>query len=56
MRDAKLVNSGEMPQKKIMNKNKLKKMEKEFPFLKSLLDENFGTFLENKSTNLNVKV
>lgn len=56
MRDAKLVNSGEMPQNKIMNKNKLKKMEKEFPFLKSLLDENFGAFLKNKNTNLNVNI
>lgn len=56
MRDAKLISSGEMPQNKIMNKNKLKKMEQEFPFLKSFLDKNFGAFLKNKNTNLNVKI
>lgn len=35
---------------------KLEKMEQEFPFLKSFLDKNFGTFLKDERTELDIKV
>lgn len=39
-----------------MNKQKLEKMEKEFPFLKEFLTKNFGGFLKDKKTTLEIKV
>ena len=35
---------------------KLEKMEQEFPFLKSFLDKNFGAFLKDEKTELEIKV
>lgn len=39
-----------------MNKQKLEKMEQEFPFLKEFLAKNFGEFLKDKKTSLEIKV
>lgn len=45
-----------MPQEENMNKNKLKKLEQEFPFLKNFLEQNFGAFLKDKKTTLEINV
>ena len=55
-RDVLPINSGGMLQEENMNKNKLQNMEQEFPFLRSFSEKNFGAFLRDKYTTLDIKV